>query len=293
MATLDARFAAVDGAFLVIAALGLAFLVAALAETLWDVFSKRRAGLGETFANAAIGLGNGLLETTAFGLVFVVALVAAEPLALFSIPRNGATWVLAVVAADLTYYWMHRLEHQVRLLWTYHSVHHSSPEFNLTTALRLAWIEGLVEWVFFLPMILAGFDAVQVVVAFSVVVAYQSWIHTEKIGKLGWADRIFNTPSAHRVHHGSNRKYLDKNYGGILILWDRLFGSYQAEEEKVVYGITHPFGTANPLVIHFHEFWCLAKDLRRARGLGEAFGYIAKRPGWRSQAARGAARDQL
>ena len=129
-------------------------------------------------------------------------------------------------------------------------------------------------------MILLGFGAVQTIIALSIVIAYQTWIHTEKIGKLGWADRIFNTPSVHRVHHGSNEKYLDKNYGGILIVWDRLFGTYQAEEEKVIYGVTHPLGTSNPLVINFHEFWQIAKDVWKASKVGDAFGYVFKHPGW-------------
>ena len=162
--------------------------------------------------------------------------------------------MLALIAADITYYWMHRLEHEVRTLWAYHSVHHSSAELNLTTGLRLTWIKGVIEWLFFVPMILIGFSAIQTPITLSIVVLYQTWIHTEKIGKLGWADQIFNTPSVHRVHHGSNKEYHDKNYGGILMLWNRILGTYKMETEKVIYGITTPVGSCNPVVINFHEF---------------------------------------
>ena len=188
--------------------------------------------------------------------------------------------------ADFTYYWMHRWEHEIRILWAHHSVHHSSPEFNLTTALRLAWIEGLIEWIFFVPMIVIGFDVAQTIIALAIGLAYQTWIHTEKIGRLGWLDKVLNTPSVHRVHHGANPSYLDKNYGGILIVWDRMFGTYQPEDQPVVYGLTKPIGTSNPITINFFEYAQIIKDLRRSRSWYEACGYLFKRPGWRPHAER-------
>lgn len=191
---------------------------------------------------------------------------------------------MALLAADLTYYWMHRFEHEVRILWAYHSVHHSSPEFNLTTALRLAWIEGLVGWVFFVPTILIGFSAIQTIIAITVVVLYQTWIHTEKIGKLGWIDTVFNTPSVHRVHRASNKQNHDKNYGGILMVWDRLFGTYKAEDEQVTYGITTPIDTWNPLVINFHEFYKIARERWQAKCMSEAIDYVLRSPGWKPDA---------
>lgn len=277
---IDAQFAKFASTFEMLEMVGLFFLVLIVSEAIWDIVTKKRRSLRETLANFAIAVGNDLLDRTVYGLVFILGLFIAEPFALFSMPQTWWSWVLALIAADLTYYWMHRWEHEVRILWAYHSVHHSSPEFNLTTSLRLAWIEGLIEWLFFLPMILMGFSAVQTIIALSIVIAYQTWIHTEKIGKLSWADRVFNTPSVHRVHHGSNEKYLDKNYGGILIVWDRMFGTYQAEEEEVIYGVTHPLGTSNPLVINFHEFWQIAKDVWKASKVGDAFGHVFKHPGW-------------
>ncbi|WP_423907687.1 sterol desaturase family protein [Candidatus Spongiihabitans sp.] len=281
MNAIDAQFAAFADTFEALELIGLIFLLAIVSETLWDIFTGQRKKLGETFANFAIALGNHFLERTLYGLVFILGLFLIAPFAPFSIPITWWSWILALIAADLTYYWMHRWEHEIRILWAYHSVHHSSSEFNLTTGLRLAWVEGLIEWVFFVPMILLGVDVVQTIIALVIVVAYQTWIHTEKIGKLGWADRIFNTPSVHRVHHGSNKKYIDRNYGGILIVWDRLFGTYQAEEEKVVYGLAYRLGTSNPIMINLHEYWQIIKDARRSRNIHELFGYVFRPPGWK------------
>lgn len=218
MNAIDAQFTAFADRFEVLELIGLIFLLAIVSETLWDIFTGQRKKLSETFANFAIALGNHFLERTLYGLIFILGLFFATPFAPFSIPITWWSWVLALIAADLTYYWMHRWEHEIRILWAYHSVHHSSSEFNLTTGLRLIWVKGLIERVFFVPMILVGIDVVQTIIALVIVVAYQTWIHTEKIRKSGWADRIFNTPSVHRVHHGSNRKYIDRNYGGMLIV---------------------------------------------------------------------------
>lgn len=267
--------------FALLELVGLGFLIAILIETAWDIYSKRRPGYGESLANFLIATGNHLLERTAFGLVFIIGLYVAQNGAIFTIPSTWWSWVLALLIADLTYYWMHRFEHEVRVLWAYHSVHHSSPEFNLSTGLRLAWIEGAIEWVFFVPMILLGFSAVQTLVAISIVVLYQTWIHTEKIGKLGWVDDVFNTPSLHRVHHGSNKQYHDKNYGGILIVWDRLFGTYQRENEKVVYGITTPLNTWNPVTINFYEFCQIGKDAWGADTMGNKLKVLFGPPGWK------------
>lgn len=277
---IEHRFGDFVDVFVALELIGAFFLVLIVSETLWDLIKRQRSSARETLANFAIAIGNLLLDRTVYGLVFILGLFWAESLTSLSLPLTWWSWALAILAADFTYYWMHRWEHEVRVLWAYHAVHHSSPEYNLTTSLRLAWVEGLIEWVFFVPMILIGFDAVQTIAALSIVVVYQTWIHTEKIGKLGWLDGVFNTPSVHRVHHGSNQKYLDRNYGGILILWDRLFGTYQPEEEKVIYGITEPLGTSNPFVINAHEFVEIGRDVRRAGRWSHALGYVFCRPGW-------------
>jgi sterol desaturase/sphingolipid hydroxylase (fatty acid hydroxylase superfamily) len=278
---IEARFNDFGEVFLILEGIGLLFLALMLAETLWDYVSKTRPNLLESFANASIAVGNILLERTAYGLTFILGIFFVEYYIPYQLPMKWWSWAVAILLVDLTYYWMHRMEHKIRILWAYHSVHHSSPEFNLTTGLRLAWIEGAIEWIFFVPMILAGFDAVQTIIALSVVVLYQTWIHTEKIGTLGWADHIFNTPSVHRVHHGSNKQYHDKNYGGIFIIWDRIFGTYKKEKEKVTYGITPPVETWNPIIINIHEIWNIAKDIRHAKNIFDALSFVFRSPGWK------------
>lgn len=257
----------------------LIFLMAIIFEATWDIMTGQRKK-GETFANFGITLANHLLNRTFYGLVFILGLFVVENFVPWRIPLTWWSWTISIVLADITYYWMHRWEHEVRIFWSYHSVHHSSPEYNLSTSLRLAWIEELVEWIFFVPMILIGFDVIQTIIALTAVVVYQTWIHTERIGKLGWLDRIFNTPSVHRVHHGNSEMCIDKNYGGILIIWDRLFGTYQAEEEKVTYGLTKQIGSVNPIIINIYELWQIIKDVVRSKRFSHALGYIFGKPGW-------------
>ncbi len=245
-----------------------------------DLLRKKKRSYKEVLANFSIGLGNYLLNRTAYGLIFIVTFWLAEQVAFTIIPINIYTWIVTLILADFSYYWMHRIEHRVRFLWAIHSVHHSSTEFDLTTGLRLAWLESLFEWIFFIPMILLGFDMVQTLVSLLIVVAYQTWIHTEHIGKLGWLDGVINTPSVHRVHHGANPQYIDKNFGGILMIWDKVFGTYQAEEEKVNYGLTKNIGTANPIVINFYEWKSLFKDIGNSKNLKEIGMLILKPPGF-------------
>lgn len=279
-ADITARFAQMADVFGVLEIYELGFLVLLLGECLWDFWRRTRGGYGQTLANFAIALvGNGL-EILIYGTVFVVTLFTAEYFAPIQLPVTWWSWILAVLAADFTYYWMHRVEHRVRLLWTYHSVHHSSPEFNFTTALRLSWLESLIEWVFFVPMILIGFDAVQAVAAILIVIAYQNWIHSDKIGRLGPLEGIFNTPSAHRVHHAAEGASLDRNFGGLLMIWDRLFGTYEAERNRIRYGLTEPLISANPITINFRELADLIRAAWTARSPGEALRFLFKPPGW-------------
>ena len=218
MDNLEQRFEAVGSWLSAIDTFSLVFLGLALLGILYDFIRKKQRSYKESGANLIIGAINALLNISMYGLVFIIALWMAEQVAFTQVPINIYTWVMALLLADFSYYWMHRIEHRVRLLWAIHVVHHSSTEFDLTTGLRLAWLESLLEWMFFVPMILLGFDLVQVVVSLLIVVVYQTWIHTEHIKTLGWLDTVLNTPANHRVHHGSNPQYIDKNFGGILMI---------------------------------------------------------------------------
>jgi sterol desaturase/sphingolipid hydroxylase (fatty acid hydroxylase superfamily) len=175
-------------------------------------------------------------------------------------------WVIGIVGYDLAYYWFHRASHRINLAWSAHVVHHQSEDYTLAVALRQAWFQPQFSRWFYLPLALIGIEPAIYVVAGGISLLYQFWIHTELVGRLGPLEWVLNTPSHHRVHHGTNARYLDKNYGAILIVWDRLFGTFEPETEPVVYGITRPLRSFNAWWANFHywvEMWDLA---RRARG---------------------------
>ncbi|OGB13872.1 MAG: hypothetical protein A2W72_05685 [Burkholderiales bacterium RIFCSPLOWO2_12_67_14] len=192
-------------------------------------------------------------------------------------------WLLALLFYDFLYYWNHRLGHTVAVFWAAHVVHHQSQDYNLSTALRQPSSYPLLGWVFYLPMALAGVPPLVFVVVGLVDLLYQFWIHTEHVGRLGWFDRVFASPSNHRVHHAVNERYLDKNYGGILILWDRLFGSFQAEDprEPCVYGTRSPLASWDPLWANAEVYWALGQDTWRTRRWADKLRLWFKPPGWR------------
>jgi sterol desaturase/sphingolipid hydroxylase (fatty acid hydroxylase superfamily) len=193
--------------------------------------------------------------------------------------RRGSL-LSAMVLWDLLYYWEHRWMHEVRLFWANHVTHHSSERYNLSTALRQPWSSYLMAWVF-APMPLLGYRSATIRRAAQLNLLYQYWIHTEAIDRLPPAvEKVLNTPSHHRVHHGANKQYLDKNYGGILIVWDKLFGTFEPEVRRVKYGLTKNIDTYNPLRIAYHEFAAIGRDVTRARTWRDRFGYVFARPGW-------------
>ncbi|AQT80084.1 C-5 sterol desaturase [Mycolicibacterium litorale] len=220
-------------------------------------------------------------------LPFVVIAAAFAPVTL---PANQWwTWGLALLLADLAYYVKHRMSHRIRMFWAEHSVHHSSQYFNLSTALRLPWLipGSFLKSVVSIPMALIGIPVWVIFLCQAIVLLYQFPIHTERIDKLPKAiEYVFNTPSHHRVHHGANNPYLDKNYGGILIIWDRLFGSYADEVEAVRYGLTKNIQTDNPIKVNYHEFALMVRDVWRATSWRGRIGYLLRPPGWQETPAQ-------
>ncbi len=202
-----------------------------------------------------------------------------------TIPFVWWSWLIIFFLEDFAYYWNHRIGHRSRLFWASHIVHHSSEKYNLSTALRQTWTGGFYGFIFWTWIALLGFHPAMIFTQMSISLIYQYWIHTELINKMPkWFEAIFNTPSHHRVHHGNNPLYLDKNYAGILIIWDRLFGTFQAElkEEKVVYGLTTNIKTYNILKIAFNEWIALFKDAFGAKtSFINKLKYFIKPPGWR------------
>ncbi|MEX0343956.1 MAG: sterol desaturase family protein [Rhizobiaceae bacterium] len=266
----------IDDAFFIIGAIILAI---ELAEA-WFKGSLKARTFGNMIASASTQIPYLLVEigimTGAYGLYYIIA----NSLVPWSIPVTWWSVALAVLLADLTYYWEHRIAHEVRLLWTQHAVHHSSRDMNIITGIRFGPLEGVWSMVAHIPLIFLGFPPELVFFGILTVLAYQTWIHTETIGKLGPLEYVLNTPSHHRVHHGSDQKYLDKNYGGILIIWDRMFGSFQVKEETPRYGLARDFDSVNPVKVWFSELPQLFTDLRNARSSGEFFMRLFGRPGW-------------
>lgn len=235
----------------------------------------------DSLSNLASGLGSVIINLGArFAALFLyVALWSVAPWQLSA--SNPLTWVGTLLAVDLLWYAYHRASHRIRILWAAHQAHHSSTYFNYTVALRQKW-NPWGELVFWIPLPLLGVPPWMIFFAFSLNLIYQFWVHTETIPKL-WRpiEFIFNTPSHHRVHHASQRQYLDRNYGGILIIWDRIFGSYAEENDIPVYGLTVPVTTYNPFRLQYGEFAAAFRDVRAAGNWHDRAGYLFAPPGWK------------
>ncbi len=239
----------------------------------------------DAFASIAMGLGNVFLGFLSKALVLGAFVLIYENFRIFTIPVAWWSFILIFFADDLSYYWFHRISHECRLFWASHVVHHSSQHYNLSTALRQTWSGGFYSFIFWLWMPLVGFHPAMILLQMSISLLYQFWIHTEAIDKMPkWFEAIFNTPSHHRVHHGSNPIYLDRNHAGILIIWDKLFGTFQPEleEEKVQYGLVKNINTYNPIKIAFIEWFNMLKDtFSGSKSLKDRFLYLVKPPGWK------------
>ncbi|MEM7571435.1 MAG: sterol desaturase family protein [Bacteroidota bacterium] len=241
----------------------------------------------DTMSSLAMGIGNVVTGLLSKGLE-LGAYYFLYQFRLFDLGAEWWVWVLLFFAEDLTYYWYHRTAHHSRYFWASHVIHHSSQRYNLGTALRQTWT-GIISgsFVFWLWLPLVGFHPIMLLMMKSVSLIYQFWIHTEAIDKL-WTpiEFIFNTPSHHRVHHGSDLDYLDRNHAGILIIWDRLFGSFTEEQERPTYGLTKNIETYHPLKIATHEWSDLIRDQRQVLSWRERLGYLFGPPGWSHDGSR-------
>lgn len=267
------------------------FLALLLLEVLWTRKRRREGAAGmrgyetrDTLASLAMGVGNVLISAfTTLGAIALWSWGYQHRVLSLGQPMLWWSWVVLFFAEDLCYYWFHRMHHQVRLLWAAHVNHHSSQYFNLSTALRQPWFTPITGPVFWLPLAFLGYPPAMILTAQAISLMYQFWIHTEAVRKLPRPlEWLLNTPSHHRVHHGKNVAYLDRNHGGVLIVWDRLFGTFAEENERdpVSYGITHDLTTFNPLRIAVHEFAAIARDVARAGSPRSALGYVLAPPGW-------------
>jgi len=230
-----------------------------------------------------MGLGNVTIGLFTKGMVLGLFYVLYNFFHLFEIPFAWWSWLILLFAEDLCYYIFHRTSHESRFFWASHVVHHSSQEYNLSTALRQTWSGSFYSFIFWVPLILIGFHPVMVLVQMSISLLYQYWIHTELIDRMPrWFEAVMNTPSHHRVHHATNPQYLDRNHAGIFIIWDRLFGTFEPEVEKPVYGLVKNIDTYNPIKIAFLEWYNMFKDFFTSKtSIANRFRYLIKPPGWK------------
>jgi sterol desaturase/sphingolipid hydroxylase (fatty acid hydroxylase superfamily) len=237
-------------------------------------------------ALSSIGLGMLSQVTGLFTRLLAIGIYTAvyEYLALFRLSSESiAVWLGALLAYDFCYYWLHRAGHRVAIFWAAHVVHHQSEDYNLSTALRQTSSGALLGWLFYLPMAVIGVPPVVFATVALIDLLYQFWVHTQQVGKLGWFDRWFCSPSNHRVHHAVNDRYVDRNYGGILIVWDRLFGTFEEEhdDEPCVYGTRTPLRSFNPLWANLEVYWAIACDAWRAGSWWDKLRIWVMPPGWR------------
>ena len=236
--------------------------------------------LPDAIANLSCGITSQL--SGLFMKIFAVVIyqLLFEHFAFFQWEANWLYWLVLFLLTDFAYYWAHRMSHEINLFWGGHVVHHQSEEYNLSVALRQSSFQVVWTFAFSLPIALLGFKTEHFVYVSALNTLYQFWIHTETINKLGWLEYIFNTPSHHRVHHGRNPKYIDKNHAGSLIIWDKMFGTFQAEEERPTYGITKPLNSWNAVWANFSHYDAMLKDLKRIPVWTDRIKYIFKKPGW-------------
>jgi len=267
------------------------FIVLVIAELIYArQTGKAKYEPRDSGASLIMGLGN-TIAGIAFAAVGALWLGFISPFALFDFGWAWYVWIICFVLDDFVYYWSHRFAHTVRWFWADHVTHHSSQHYNLTTALRQPWFSILtVKFIWFGAwMILFGFPPAMIAFCGALNLIYQFWIHTEVIKRMpGFFEAIMNTPSHHRVHHATNPVYLDRNYAGVFIIWDRLFGTFQREmdEEPCRYGIVRNLGTYNPIRIAIHEWWGIVTDVASAKSIKHALAYVFAPPGWSPDGSR-------
>ncbi|MBS3928800.1 MAG: sterol desaturase family protein [Sphingomonadales bacterium] len=265
------------------------FVLLVLVEMIW---ARRKAPEKyeprDTLISLGMGLGSNVAGLLTGGLIAALYL-AVYPFRLLDIGWQWWAWILCFVLDDMAYYWFHRFAHRVRWMWASHVNHHSSQHYNLSTALRQTWTGTIaLGFLFRMPLLLIGFHPAMIAFCAGLNLIYQFWFHTEAIGKCPrWFEAVMNTPSHHRVHHATNPLYLDKNYAGVFIVWDKLFGTFQPEldDQRIHYGIVKQLGSFNLLWVAFHEWIGIARDVWNAPW-GSKFGYVWRPPGWSHDGSR-------
>lgn len=244
---------------------------------------KKLYRLADSIANLSCGITSQLSGLFFRVLGIGVYEILYTNLAFFHPSKTWVYWLALFLLADMAYYWAHRMSHEINLFWGGHVVHHQSEEYNLSVALRQSSFQVIWTFAFNLPLALMGFETLDFALMSAFITLYQFWIHTELINKMGWFEYIFNTPSHHRVHHGRDPKYIDKNHAGTLIIWDRMFGTFQEEEERPTYGITKPINSWNAVWANFSHYATMAQELKMIHTWSDKVRYLFKKPGWLPQ----------
>ena len=241
-----------------------AFFILITIEYFYGIFiGKNTYRLNDTLTSISLGMISRFPVMLNLGVQSVIFIYISKYLSLDLLSvKNPLTWIIAFLLYDLSYYWMHRMHHEIKILWATHSVHHHGEDFNLATALRQTSTGWLWKWIFYTPMMLIGVPGEVFVTVAGINLVYQFWVHTEHIGHLGFLEKIFITPMNHRIHHAKNKEYIDANYGGVFVIWDRIFGTYtpQRKDLKPVYGTATPLNSWNPIWANFQVFSIMLKD---------------------------------
>ena len=252
-----------DKSIIITFAIPIFFLLIVIEYFYGKYVGKNTYRLNDTVTSITIGMISRFPTMLNLGVQSVIFVYISTNLNLELLSvKNPFTWIIAFLLYDLSYYWMHRMHHEIKILWATHSVHHHGEDFNLATALRQTSTGWLWKWIFYMPMILLGVPVEVFIAVAGVNLVYQFWVHTEHIGHLGWMEKVFITPMNHGIHHAKNKEYIDANYGGVFIIWDRMFGTYTAERSdlKPVYGTATPLNSWNPLWANFQVFSIMIKD---------------------------------
>jgi alkylglycerol monooxygenase len=265
----------------IVLAIPVFFALIGLELLLTRVLERDSYSLADSLSDLSCGIVQQLVEVFAKTALFAGYVFLYENVRRFEIPLSSPlAWVACFLGVDFAYYWFHRVSHRVNAVWATHVVHHQSEEYNLAVALRQGAFQGWFSWVFYLPLAVLGFPPLMFLTLSAFDTLYQFWIHTRVIGRLGPLEWVLNTPSHHRVHHACNPKYIDRNYAGTLIVWDRMFGSFKQEQDEPVYGITRPLRSWNPVWANLHVWVDLFGKARRTARLSDRLRLFVRPPGW-------------
>ncbi len=264
----------------IVLAIPVFFILIGLELVITRLQEKDYYSLGDSISDIGTGILSQLVEVFLKTVLFAGYLYVYAHRVTTLDARSVAVWTLGFIGVDFLYYWFHRMSHEVNAFWAAHVVHHQSEEFNLAVALRQGAFQSSFSWIFYLPLAWIGLPPLLFLTLSSINTLYQFWIHTRAIDRLGPLEWVLNTPSHHRVHHGRNPKYIDRNHAGTLIIWDRLFGTFAPEEEEPVYGITTPLASWDPVWANLHYWADLGRRARRSSHFADKLRLFVKPPGW-------------